>query len=225
MTKAKVITMRKLNPDNSIKSGLSVNSMDELYRPDEEMTKDRVAILMVVLFAFFFGLLTGIVSTSVKADEGQSQHPNHVTNSETALLEQKKSWTPPVAKKITAPLPIDNDRIRQIKQEQGVEIQSLQMTASGYMMDFRFRVLDVEKAKKFFDHRVKPYLHVEKSNAKLPVPMASKVGAFRSTDRGKNIKPNKNYYIVFGNPDAHVKRGEKVTLVVGDFKIEGMTVN
>jgi hypothetical protein len=141
------------------------------------------------------------------------------------MLEQKKSWTPPVAKQIAAPLPIDKERISQIKNEQGVEIQSLQMTAGGYMMDFRFRVLDVEKAKIFFDHRVKPYLHVEKSNAKLPVPMASKVGAFRSTDRGKNIKPNKNYYIVFGNPDAHVKRGEKVTMVVGDLRIEGMTVN
>jgi hypothetical protein len=217
--------MREMNPDNSIESALSVDSMDELDRLDDELAKDRTAILMVVLFAFAFGLVTGIVSTEVYSDEIKSQESFRDSNAMTETLNQKKTWTPPVANKITAALPIDKERISQIKEEQGVEIQSLQMTAGGYMMDFRFRVLDVEKAKIFFDHRVKPYLHVEKSNAKLPVPMASKVGAFRSTDRGKNIKPNKNYYIVFGNPDAHVKRGEKVTLVVGDFKVEGMTVN
>ena len=202
-----------------------MRSIDQLDQLDEVLARDRVSILIVILFAFLFGLVTGIVSTSVYADEGQNQNPNNPAKPTTAMLDQKEGWTPPVAKQISAPLPIDGERISQIKHEQGVEIQSLQMTAGGYMMDFRFRVLDVEKAKIFFDHRVKPYLHVEKSNAKLPVPMASKVGAFRSTDRGKNIKANKNYYIVFGNPDAHVKRGEKVTLVVGDFKVEGMTVN
>jgi len=54
--------------------------------------------------------------------------------------------------------------------------------------------------------------------------MAAKVGAFRATNRGKNIKPNKKYYMVFGNPDAHVKSGDKVTMVIGDFKAEHMAV-
>jgi hypothetical protein len=30
--------------------------------------------------------------------------------------------------------------------------------------------------------------------------------------------------MVFGNPDAHVKSGEKVTMVIGDFKAEHLTV-
>lgn len=49
--------------------------------------------------------------------------------------------------------------------------------------------------------------------------------ALRPTNRGRNIKAGKNYYMMFANPDRHVKSGGKVTLVVGDFKVEHLTVN
>ena len=91
-------------------------------------------------------------------------------------------------------------------------------------MDFRFRVLDADKALTLFDHRIKPYVVTDRTNIKLPVPMAAKVGAFRPTNRGKNIKADKNYYMIFGNPDRHVKSGETVTLVIGDFRVEHLTV-
>jgi hypothetical protein len=54
--------------------------------------------------------------------------------------------------------------------------------------------------------------------------MATKVGAFRPTNRGKNIKADKTYYMVYGNPDSHVKPGEKVSVVIGDFRAEHLTV-
>ena len=107
----------------------------------------------------------------------------------------------------------------------GVEVLGIKRTAGGYMLDFRFRVVDAEKALPLFDHRIKPYLVAEKSDIKLPVPMASKVGAFRATNRGKNIKADKTYYMIFGNPDSHVKPGETVSVVIGDFKVEHLTVN
>ncbi|MCG7983873.1 MAG: hypothetical protein JAY90_14140 [Candidatus Thiodiazotropha lotti] len=136
-----------------------------------------------------------------------------------------KLWKPPVAMANVPKPPVDKETAKKIAEKWGVELLSLRLTAAGYMIDFRFRVLDIEKAKIFFDHRIKPHLKVEKSNAKLPIPMAAKVGAFRATNRGKNIKSNKNYYMVFGNPDAHVKSGEKVTMVIGDFIAENLTVN
>jgi hypothetical protein len=30
--------------------------------------------------------------------------------------------------------------------------------------------------------------------------------------------------MVFGNPDNHVKPGEKVSVVIGDFRVENLTV-
>ena len=107
----------------------------------------------------------------------------------------------------------------------GVEVIGIKHTAGGYMLDFRFRVLDVEKSLPLFDHQIKPYITAVKSGINLPVPVGSKTGAMRPTNRGKNIKADKNYYMVFANPDKHLKPGDKVAVVIGDFKIEGLTVN
>ncbi len=210
---------------------------------------DQGPFLVVIALIVFFAVLIGFFATAANAAEADSVPvtpiaeavpvpvtpvADTVTPPATPAVEavpaaEPKSpptdWKPPVAKVVPAPSPIDAEQKKKIIEEWGVEIISLNLTAAGYMIDFRYRVLDVEKSKIFFDSRIKPYLHVEKSNAKLPVPMAAKVGAFRPTNRGKNIKPNKIYYMVFGNPDAHVKSGEKVTMVIGDFKAEHMTVN
>jgi hypothetical protein len=55
--------------------------------------------------------------------------------------------------------------------------------------------------------------------------MAAKVGAFRTTNRGKNIRGDKNYYMMFANPDRHVKVGDQVTIVIGEFRVEHLAVN
>ena len=63
----------------------------------------------------------------------------------------------------------------------GVEVYGVRLSARGYMIDFRFRVVDLEKALPLFDPRVQPYLLTEGTNIKLPVPVGEKVGAFRTT--------------------------------------------
>lgn len=136
----------------------------------------------------------------------------------------KTGWRPPVAPNITVPPPVDPEQARRLADQWGVQLLSLRLSAAGYMMDFRFRVLDAEKALPLFDHRVKPFVAVDRSKARLPVPMAAKVGAFRTTNRGKNIKADRNYYMMFANPDRHVKAGDKVSVVIGDFKVEHLTV-
>lgn len=106
----------------------------------------------------------------------------------------------------------------------GVEVYGVRLAARGYMIDFRFRVLDAEKALPLFDTRIKPYLLPERTTVKLPVPAGEKVGAFRTTNRGANIVANKDYYLMFGNPDAFAKRGQKVSVVIGDFHVEHLTL-
>jgi hypothetical protein len=178
-----------------------------------------VAIALLI----FIGLIIGLLVTSVYGDE--TLPSGEPASAATAEKDPYKDWAPPATPKIEIQSPIDPEQSKRIKEKWGVEIISLSLTAANYMIDFRFNVLDVEKSKIFFDHRVKPYLLVERSHAKLPIPMAAKVGAFRATNRGKNIKPNKKYYMVFGNPDAHVKSGDKVTMVIGDFKAKHLTVH
>jgi hypothetical protein len=124
-----------------------------------------------------------------------------------------------------APLDLDGATIGRLEEDWGVRLLGMRLTASDYMIDFRFHVTDAEKAITLFDHRIKPHIVVERSNAVLPVPMAAKVGALRPTNRGKNIMADRNYYMIFGNPDRHVKSGDKVTVVIGDFAVEHLTVH
>ena len=65
---------------------------------------------------------------------------------------------------------------------------------------------------------------MDATGIKLGVPDAAKIGALRTTNRGKNIQPNKIYNIMFSNPGFHVGLGQKVSVVIGDFKAEHMTV-
>jgi hypothetical protein len=128
------------------------------------------------------------------------------------------------ARRLAALQPDPGPDRKELAEKWGVEVISMRLTSAGYMLDFRFRVLDAEKALSLFDHRIKPYVVADKSDIKLPVPMAAKVGAFRPTNRGKNIKADRTYYMVFGNPDSYVKPGEKVSVVIGDFRAENLTV-
>ncbi len=172
-------------------------------------------LLIILVVIVSVSVLFGVTSLAQAQTEKATDAP----------LKPIAKFTPPVAKKVVLPPLVSEQEARAIAEKWGVELVSLRLTAAGYMIDFRFRVLDVDKSRTFFDSRIKPQLVVEKSNAKLPVPMAAKVGAFRTTNRGRNIKPDKTYYIVFANPDAHVKSGETVTMVVGDFKEAHLVVN
>jgi hypothetical protein len=104
----------------------------------------------------------------------------------------------------------------------GVKVVGIRPTAAGYMLDFRYRVTDAEKAKDLLDRRFKPQLIVEKSGATLAVPVTAKLGALRQYT--KNIRADRNYFIFFGNPGRYVKSGDKVSIVIGQFKAENLTV-
>lgn len=141
---------------------------------------------------------------------------------------QWKNWKPPVIPK-PAPFSSTNDitpeKAKELAEKWGVRILGIRMATAGFMMDFRFHVMDVEKALPLFDYRIPPYVKTARTNMKFPVPKGVKVGGLRPTNRGKNIRAGKNYDIMFGNPDRHVKVGEKVSVIIGDFMAENLTVN
>lgn len=104
----------------------------------------------------------------------------------------------------------------------GIRVESLRLSANGYMLDFRFRVLDPAKAAPLFDKTVKTFLLDQASGAQMFVPSSPKVGALRSS--GKTILPNRVYFVIFANPACYIKAGNKVTVVIGDFRAEDIPV-
>jgi hypothetical protein len=108
-----------------------------------------------------------------------------------------------------------------LRERWGIEVTSLKLTAAGHMVDFRYRVTDPTKALPLFNPKGRPILIDQASGTKLNVPVAPKVGSLRQ----KTMKPEvgRIYFILFGNTGV-VKEGSKVTLVIGDVKIEDLTV-
>lgn len=108
-----------------------------------------------------------------------------------------------------------------LEERWGVKVLSINLSAGGYMLDFRYRVTDPQKALPLFDRRVKPFLVDEATGVTMVVPEPPKVGALRST---RPPQPERNYFMMFANPGAFLKKGQKVTVVVGDFRAERLVV-
>lgn len=103
----------------------------------------------------------------------------------------------------------------------GIEIASLRPSAGGFMLDFRFRIQDPDKARPLLSKTVEPYAIDLKSGARLGVPRSAKIGSLRS--RGDGVAGQVNY-IIFDNTQQLVKSGDRVAVVVEDFRSGDLTV-
>lgn len=109
----------------------------------------------------------------------------------------------------------------EIAEKFGIEVVALRSTAAGHMLDFRFRVVDLEKAMPFFREDIKPYLVDQASGKSLNVPVPAKLGPMRPT--GRNPKLGVTYWMFFGNPGL-VEPGDKVTIAIGDYRLTDLVV-
>lgn len=108
-----------------------------------------------------------------------------------------------------------------MKRQWGVEVLFVRQTSAGYMLEFRYKVLDAEKAKPLFDRQIKPVLTHAESGATLIVPTPAKTGALRNSNPPL---PGHTYWMFFANPGKLVKPGEHVNIQIGDFLAEGVLV-
>lgn len=103
----------------------------------------------------------------------------------------------------------------------GIEILPLRLTAGDKMLDFRYRIVDEQKAAPLHEKGTAAYLINEATGAKMLVVGSPKSGPLR------NQRPpilGKNYFIIFANPSGSIKKGSKVTVVVGDLRAEHLVV-
>jgi hypothetical protein len=108
-----------------------------------------------------------------------------------------------------------------MKEKCGIEVAAIHISAAGNMVDFRYKVLDAEKAAALFSKKTKPYLIHQKTGKVLAVPRTAKVGPLMSS---YHPKQDRIYWMFFGNQTRLVQKGDKVTVVIGDFKAENLIV-
>ena len=111
--------------------------------------------------------------------------------------------------------------IEELEMKWGVRPLSIRQTADGHMLDFRYRITDAEKASPLFSPKIKPIVIDEDTGAVMAVPTVPKVGSMRST---RKPLQDRNYAILFANPQKHIKPGHKVTVVIGDYRAEHLVV-
>ncbi len=103
----------------------------------------------------------------------------------------------------------------------GVADLKVRRTNAGNLIRFSYRVTDPGKAAALTDRQATPYLIGHSSHAVLQVPVMDKVGPLRQATRPE---ANKEYWMVFSNKGDVVKAGERVSVVVGRFRVDGLKV-
>jgi hypothetical protein len=103
----------------------------------------------------------------------------------------------------------------------GVDQLQVRSTSSGSSLEFRYRVVDPQKAAMLNDKSAKPYLVDQKTGNRLTVPTMEKIGLLRQV---ATPEPGREYWMVFANPGKLVKPGQRVDVVIGAFRASSLTV-
>ena len=103
----------------------------------------------------------------------------------------------------------------------GVDQMRVRYTASGASVEFRYRVVDPDKAAVLSDKHATPYMIDEQTGIKLLVPVAEQIGALRQTAPPEQWR---EYWLLFANAGKVVKPGQRVDVSIGSFHVRGLTV-
>ena len=116
---------------------------------------------------------------------------------------------------------VAGDASTEMTEKWGIQVMAIHTAAAGNMVDFRYKVLDPKKAETLFSKKTKPFLIHQKTGKVLAVPRTAKVGPLMSSYHPKR---DRTYWMFFGNQTKLVQKGDKVTVVIGEFKAENLVV-
>lgn len=101
----------------------------------------------------------------------------------------------------------------ELEEKYGLQVVLIGVTAGGGMVDFRFKILDVDKAKALLDnHANMPQLIPDGSKTRLGIPGS----------HSPNYANGKVYYMLFGNAGGIIKPGKLVEVAFGNVILEAI---
>lgn len=103
----------------------------------------------------------------------------------------------------------------------GVDKLSVKAVESGEIIRFSYRVLDANKAKVLSDKKTEPSLIDPQVGVELVIPSLEQVGQLRQTAAPE---AGKSYWMAFSNQGRRVKRGDRVSVLIGLFRADGLVV-
>lgn len=103
----------------------------------------------------------------------------------------------------------------------GVDSLTVKLAESGELVRFSYRIVDPEKAAPLNDKKNEPSLIDPQAGVSLVIPTVQNVGLLRQT---ATPEAGKSYWMTFSNKGRPVKRGDRVTVVIGHFSAQGLVV-
>jgi hypothetical protein len=103
----------------------------------------------------------------------------------------------------------------------GVDSLTVKLAESGELVRFSYRIVDPEKGAPLNDKKNEPSLIDPQAGVSLVIPTVQNVGLLRQTS---TPEAGKSYWMTFSNKGRPVKRGDRVTIVIGQFRAVGLVV-
>ncbi len=104
----------------------------------------------------------------------------------------------------------------------GIDSLNVKLAESGELVRFAWRVLDPNRARLLNDKKLEPALVDPQAGVSLVVPVVDKVGQLR---QGVAPEAGRSYWMAFSNKGRMVKRGDRVSVVIGEFRADGLVVD
>jgi hypothetical protein len=104
----------------------------------------------------------------------------------------------------------------------GVDSLSVKLTESGQIVRFAWRVLDPERAQPLSNKEAVPSLIDPQAGVSLVVPTLENIGMMR---QASTPEVGKSYWMAFSNKGRVVKKGDRVNVVIGQFRADGLAVD
>jgi len=104
----------------------------------------------------------------------------------------------------------------------GVDSLSVKWAESGEVIRFSYRIIDPKKAELLNDKKAEPELIAPQAGVKLVVPNMEKIGQLRQSS---TPIAGKVYWMAFSNKGRLVKKGDRVSVQIGQFRADGLVVD
>lgn len=99
-----------------------------------------------------------------------------------------------------------------VQDKYGIRVTHIAVLAAGGLIDFRFQVLDPDKASALFELENRPLLYVEATG--------QKVDSLYHPPHGHNFQPGQSQYFIYNNYKGAIRSGSPVAVVLGDLRLE-----
>jgi hypothetical protein len=99
----------------------------------------------------------------------------------------------------------------------GLRLSHVAVIGGGGLIDVRYQVIDPDKALIVFDREQRPTIVDEATGTAASTP-------WMDHSHAASLRAGQSYYLVLSNPGGVIKPGRAVSVVIGDLRLEHVTV-